>query len=222
MFRLATILITSLIALLGCSSIGFVPIDRINIPLKFPKVKLDAQNFKNEMRACVPSYGNEAIEKAFRNFPDSKKSVVISYAHLIDGRTFVVKDTEAICIALSVNKFPIWAAEMIEATVNPNELPQTVADQWNSLIAKQLAIHGRVKVVYPSLLNGNAYFVTYWAEDLYGQRSHYQIRYAYEFKKQGEWTIEPNTLKLEHPLSKGFKFVKRNEDFKKLIFDSKN
>jgi hypothetical protein len=238
MNRLLTCVLIALTVLLGCTTapkpLGYVPVEEINIPLRFAWKKIDEQTFKDEMKRCIPSQDDEAVARAAQGFP-KPVNTVSAYLNYLDARGYVINGSSSTCISYSTSKFPIWAAEMIEATANPTEVPANVMNDWNTLIARRLATDGHVNVAYV-LKNGNAYFVMYSVKRTTGS-THIKdatgkwvrhdamahvIQYPVEFKKAGEWLVDPDTLRLEHPSATGFKSFRRGGKYEKNVSERKD
>lgn len=173
-----------------------VALNNIQIPDEFSVFDLSADTLPAQARQCVSTMAesSKGIQDLVRDFPRDRATVVIG--HTGSASRFVVMGKQAVCLRYSETRYPIFAIEAFQNTVNPvlrGDSKQVVND-WFRQIATLLARNGSVKVAY-AFKNGNAFIATYSVEDPVAPTLHFSSR----FKRVGEWENERVDLKFSDP-----------------------
>jgi hypothetical protein len=186
--------------------VDYVPLSQIQIKQTFDVVTLSQDNLESEQIKCVPFLvaNSENMRRNLKDFP--LKNATVTVSHKSSSKVFVYHNTKGLCLEYSANKFPIYAVETLLNTANPTGVPDEIGNEWYKKIAKQIAIKGKVKVIY-QLSKENALVSTYWNDPAAG----IVLNYSAEFKKAGEWESLPVDFKFSHPELRGYSESKRGD-----------
>lgn len=155
-----------------------VPVDNLQVQKKFDLVEVSPDNFKAVLLNCIPEFASNI---ASTQFPPA---AVQHATYRVGGvsRQFILKKTVGLCLQSSSANFPIFAAEAFGGTVTPVGVSDDVVSDWNAQIARWVATKGSAYVAY-LYPNQAVMAVKYWMD----ASNPIVIRYATEFKAQGNW-----------------------------------
>jgi hypothetical protein len=204
---------------MGCSTLfspphDCIPLDKVKIMSTFARIEITRENLSKEARRCISDENADdwRIRRELRDFPSNKIKMV---SHANSSKKFVFWKTTGICLEESTERFPIFAAEMFLKTVNPNGVPDEIADEWYRQIALLIATRGSAKIAYV-FTSGNAYLANYWID---GSKP-YELLYSKDFRKVGTWEMEKIDIRFTHPAMKGISENQINYESKKYMLGS--
>jgi hypothetical protein len=163
------------------------------IQSKFDVIKLKKETFGTEVNKCIPTISADSsfLEDSIKDFPSNG---IRTYRNPAVASIFVVHQTTGLCLKLSPEKHPIFAAEAFVKTVDPKGVPQNVVDGWHKQIAATIAQKGSARIAYV-FSNGNAFIVNYSVKS----DSPYELMYSLELPgrqahgKAKSWTANSRT-----------------------------
>jgi len=170
-------------------------------------VNLSISNLPREVNKCIPTMkvNHTTIVHSIKNL--QRQNAVITISHPSSSKRFVHKGAVGVCLNYSEKKFPIFAIESFDGTVNPVGISREITDNWYKKIATQIAAKGRVRVVYQTGI-GTAYIVSYWIKPV----GHHRLRYSSEFKKKGEWMNIEADYRFYHPNLEAISITRRGNN----------
>lgn len=177
--------------------------ENTSISSKFDAIKLTKETYAKQVNKCIPAISVDApyLKDSIKNFPSNG---VTTYQNPKVASLFVAHQKTAVCMKLSPEKYPVFAAEAFIETVNPNGVPQNIVNNWYQQIATLIAQKGSAKIAYV-VDNGNAFIVNYSVKSDFA----HQLMYPMQFKKAGTWESEKLDSKFTHASLSGVNETKR-------------
>lgn len=189
----------------------YVPLDRIQIQNQFQVVDVDAANLAIEAHRCVPQLNAESknVAQQAGKLP-LPRNTFLALGHASSASMLFIARSTATCIRQSTARYPIFAGEAFEVTVNPKGVPPNVTEGWYAQLAMRIAENGRVTVAYV-FPNGNADIASYWVTS----PNKNTLNYSNEFKKAGTWETGTYDYRFTNPGLAGVSTTKRGSSMEK-------
>lgn len=189
----------------------YVPIKEVQIQSRFPTVEVTGDTLGVEANRCVPQLNGDtpSIRAKLKDFPNRN---IVSFEHMSSANMFILRQTTAVCLQRSSEKFPIFASEAFLETANPKGVPPDVTEEWYKKIALLIASKGSAKIAYV-FDNGNAFSVSYWVEVSPG----FALDYSSVFRKAGTWEAERLDAQFSHPSMTSVAETKRSGSAQKIF-----
>ncbi|MCL1825907.1 MAG: hypothetical protein FWG26_08230 [Betaproteobacteria bacterium] len=181
--------------------------DLFSIPNAIVELKLSRDTAGPEIKKCLPKMSQDIITRALDGFPKPRERTVTLSSE--DG-FFAIIEKSGYCIQKSTSGYPMLAPEAFYETVNPNNVPSKLKEQWYKRIATLIAQKGVARIAYVDV-KGGAYIVDYSIN----KDDPIFLFYPFVFKKHGEWESEKLDAKFSDNRLNSIRATEYNEKHEK-------
>lgn len=151
-----------------------VPLEQLRIEARHTVLKLSAATLADELIRCVPSHPRSPWLQE-RGAALLHSGATTALGHVGSASVLILRGSSGVCLRRSSAGYPIFAVESFYATVNPQGVPQQIADEWYRRIAERIASHGTARVAYHGR-EGTIFLATYRVKAPRGHMLEYELQ----------------------------------------------